>query len=143
MGFIEGTYPKWVTSLVGGNVCTYLERTVVDPKNKFMQLRTKNITCNQILSFEEVCTYEPNKEDPNKTDFRHEVKITSHIWPAETVEKYALGSFVSSAEVGRKVMKNAVKRIPFILQGFPNDESLAEKIDLLRSGEFPAQPEKK
>ena len=66
VGIFDGSLPKWVSNIVGGSVCMFIEHGVVDPKNKFMQLVGKNITCNNFLEVEEICTYTPVENDPKK-----------------------------------------------------------------------------
>ena len=40
-----------------------LEETVVDPANKLLQLKSKNISLSQIMQMEETCTYKPHKDN--------------------------------------------------------------------------------
>jgi hypothetical protein len=40
-----------------------LEETVVDPSKQLLQLKSKNISLNQIMQMEEKCTYKPHNEN--------------------------------------------------------------------------------
>jgi hypothetical protein len=78
-----------------------------------------------------------------RTKFTQQVKIKCFIWGvSDKVEGYALNTFLGNAERGRKIMNGAVERIPFILQGFPNDETLLEKIENLKQYQTKIKEEK-
>ena len=78
-----------------------------------------------------------------RTKFTQQVKIKCFIWGvSDKVEGYALNTFLGNAERGRRIMNGAVERIPYILQGFPNDESLLEKIERLKENTIKIKEEK-
>lgn len=54
---------------------------VINPRKGFVQLSSKNITCNSVLQLEEVCTYTRAKDAPaSSTHFRQELKISAFVW---------------------------------------------------------------
>lgn len=48
VSLIKGMMPSWVCAITGGCLCLFLEKSIVDPRKRYMQLVSKNITCNQV-----------------------------------------------------------------------------------------------
>lgn len=87
-----------------------------------MQLVSENITCNQFLQLQEICTYTQDPEDPQKTHFKQEMKITAYIWGVSgQLEKIGADNFKANALGGRDVMTNAVGLIPQAIRGLVFD----------------------
>jgi hypothetical protein len=118
-------------------MCLFLETSVINPKEKFMQLVSENITCNQFLSLKEVCTYTVDPEDEKKTLFKQEMQITAHVWGAASqIESMGAENFKKNAMGGRSIMMNAVSLIPAAVMGKVFDPRGArakeEKVDALQ-----------
>lgn len=61
--------PAFVKAIVG-DVVTYAgEESIVDPKNKTLTLRTKNLSLNCIATVDELCVYKACESDPSKTEY--------------------------------------------------------------------------
>lgn len=99
-------------------LCLFLEKSVVDPKKKFMQLVSENITCNQFLSLKEICTYTEDQDDKTQTVFKQEMKIQAHIWGVGgQIERLGVENFKHNALQGRNIMLEAVGHIPSAVTG--------------------------
>lgn len=101
-----------------GCLCLFLEKTIVDPRNKVMQLVSENITCNQFLGLEEVCTYTQDPSNAQQTLFRQDMKITAYVWGvSDQIERMGADNFRNNAVKGRDIMMDAIKSIPNALHG--------------------------
>ena len=58
-----GTLPTWVTNVMKSQEAFVIEESVVDPKNCFMQTKTRNLTHQRFLVAEEIQTYTKSPED--------------------------------------------------------------------------------
>ncbi len=119
LSLIKGVMPAWVCGIMGGCVCLFLEKSVVNPRTGFMQLSSQNITCNQFMQLQEVCTYRPDPTAPQRrTLFRQEMTLQAFVWGvAGQIEKLAAESFHKNALGGRDIMNNAVRLIPHAVTG--------------------------
>jgi|JI10StandDraft_1071094.scaffolds.fasta_scaffold885040_1 hypothetical protein len=119
LSLIRGMMPSWVCSLTGGCVCMFLETSVINPRKGFVQLSSKNITCNSVLQLEEVCTYTRAKDAPaSSTHFRQELKISAFVWGvAGQIESIGRDNFLKNATKGRDIMMEAVAKIPLATRG--------------------------
>merc|ERR1719382_205179 len=67
----------WVQRLIGANkVCYASEYSTVDPKNRLMEMRSKNMSFCNVVNMEEKMTYTPDPEDPNRTLMKQETVVT-------------------------------------------------------------------
>merc|ERR1712108_43982 len=65
----------WAQRLIGANkVCYASEYSTVDPKNRLMEMRSKNMSFCNVVNMEEKMTYTPDPEDPNRTLMKQIVK---------------------------------------------------------------------
>ena len=63
----EGILPSWVNRIIGLNdICYAHEHITVDPKEKTMTLRTKNISISSWVQVEEKLVYSQLPEDQTK-----------------------------------------------------------------------------
>merc|ERR1711936_1143555 len=68
---------EWVQRLVGANkVCYASEISMVDPKNRLMEMHSKNLSFSNFVNMEEKMTYTPDPLDCNKTLLRQETVVT-------------------------------------------------------------------
>lgn len=116
VSLIKGVVPSWVCAVTGGCMCLFLEHSVVRPLDQFMQLSSENITCNQFLSLNEVCTY--TAENATQTHFKQEMDIHAHVWGfSSQIESIGRSNFQKNALGGREIMVNALRLIPFVTTG--------------------------
>ena len=70
--------PAFIRAIIG-NVASYAgEESIVDPKNKTLTLRTKNLTLNSIALCDELCLYTPLDGDSSKTHYTKSIHV--HGW---------------------------------------------------------------
>ncbi|KAM4582359.1 PRELI domain containing protein 3B isoform 1-T2 [Fundulus diaphanus] len=64
----EWGLPSIVKALIGNVIsCTYIqESSIVDPKERALELQSSNITFTNMVSVDERLTYKPHPEDPEK-----------------------------------------------------------------------------
>jgi len=118
----KGNTPAWLKSILGSSECFFYEETTVDPKNKVMVLKSKNLNFTNILGVEEVCTYTPDPSNKDWTIFKQEAKVTSSIFGvARKMEAFCLDRFVANAGKGRKIMEDAILKVKL-----EAEESLAQ-----------------
>ncbi|XP_062853670.1 PRELI domain containing protein 3B isoform X2 [Trichomycterus rosablanca] len=74
----EWGLPSVVKSIIGNaRACTYVqEHSVVDPKEKTLELQSTNITFTNMVSVDERLIYRPHPEDPEKTILTQEAIIS-------------------------------------------------------------------
>jgi len=93
--------PSWSEKLIGLNrMCHGSEHSEINPKKKFMKLRTRNLTFSNVITIEEHLSYEANPQDPKTTLMKQESVIT--------VKGVPLGSYIESI-VENTCSSNAVK----------------------------------
>ncbi|KAN0023792.1 hypothetical protein ACTFIV_008179 [Dictyostelium citrinum] len=108
----KGNTPSWLKSILGSGECLFYEETTVDPKNKIMTLKTKNLNFTNILGVDEVCTYEPHPDNEEWTLFTQEATVTSSIFGvARKMEAFCLDRFVANAGKGRKIMEDTIIKV--------------------------------
>lgn len=118
VSLLQGMMPSWVCSITGGCVCLFLEKCVVNPRERVMQLVSSNVTCNQFLELQEVCTYTVDPQNAQQTLFRQDMKIQAHVWGVGgQIERIGADNFKRTAVGGREVMMNAVRLIPKAITG--------------------------
>ena len=67
----------WVQRLIGTNrVCYASEKSMVDPKNRLMEMHSKNLTFNSYVNMEEKMTYTADPEDDTRTMLKQEMIVT-------------------------------------------------------------------
>jgi hypothetical protein len=57
-----GTLPAWVVNMLKSQEAYVIEESIVDPKNCFMQTKTRNLTHQRFLIAEEIQTYTRNPD---------------------------------------------------------------------------------
>eukprot|EP01134_Creolimax_fragrantissima_P004903 CFRG4903T1 len=105
---VESIIPSWIRPIIGvQESCGYVyETSEVDPKERTMVMKSKNITLSNFVSVEETCTYTVDPDDKNKTLFRQECCINANIsYLASRAENAVMDSFKKSAKKGRDTME--------------------------------------
>jgi len=104
--------PFWMRKIFGDTGFIFIEESTVDPINRVMVLKGKNLTFGNIISTEETCTYSVDPQNSNWTLFKQEFKV--HAFPfgvSGPIENYSVQRFLENAEKGRAVMDQAIQRI--------------------------------
>merc|ERR1711934_640859 len=87
----------WVQRLIGANkVCYASEYSTVDPKNRLMEMRSKNMSFCNVVNMEEKMTYTPDPEDPNRTLMKQETVVTVQGVPLTSYMEGIIVNTVSS-----------------------------------------------
>ncbi len=105
--------PSFLESFYDNPTVYCVEESVVDPRNKTMTLKSKNVTLSSLMEVEETCIYtSPSNLKENRTHFRQDVKITAYLFGlAGKVENWSLDNFRKNAVKGRVIMEDAVLRL--------------------------------
>ncbi len=105
----KGSGPAWLQSLIGGSLFYFVEETTVDPRNKKMVLSSCNVSFSDLLTVEEVCTYTPNNENLQWTNFSQTAKFTAFPFGLKgKIESICLDKFLKNASKGREIMEQAI-----------------------------------
>jgi len=105
--------PSFLESFYDNPTVYCVEESVVDPRNKTMTLKSKNVTLSSLMEVEETCIYtSPSTLKDDATHFRQDVKITSYLFGlGGKVENWSLENFRKNAVKGRDIMEDAVLRL--------------------------------
>mmetsp|Transcript_19127 Transcript_19127/g.31295 ORF Transcript_19127/g.31295 Transcript_19127/m.31295 type:complete len:179 (-) Transcript_19127:272-808(-) len=106
--------PAWAISLLGlrDSDCYFVEESTVDPRNRTMVMRSKNLSLNNLLELEETCTYSASLDDPNATLFRQETSVTAFARGVRTqIEKFCVNRFMQNSAKGRTVLEEVCERL--------------------------------
>merc|ERR1711978_508842 len=68
----------WVQRLIGTNrVCYASEKSLVDPKNRLMEMYSKNLSFNSYVNMEEKMTYTADPEDNTRTMLKQDIIVNT------------------------------------------------------------------
>ncbi|XP_059477348.1 protein slowmo [Neocloeon triangulifer] len=106
-------FPGWARKIIGSaNVCYASEWSQVDPNNRMMTLKTRNLTFGSFISWDEQMSYNPHPTDPHKTLLRQEAVISVQGVPLTSYIEEMLTSRVSAnAGKGRLAMEWVISRL--------------------------------
>jgi len=106
-------FPTWVHGILGSDATCYgSEVSTVDPKQKSLELKTTNLTLNEIISVDERLTYTPHPENKNHTILKQEASINVRGVPLSGyLEGVVEGTIDSNAGKGRQAMEMAISKI--------------------------------
>ena len=91
--------PSFVRAIVGDIVTYAGEESIVDPKNKTLTLRTKNLNLTSIATVDELCVYKPNRDDSTKTTYTKNMTVQG--WMTGFVNCTLEGWFVDADKKNR------------------------------------------
>jgi len=105
--------PTFLSKLIGyKGVVLFWEESIVDPNKKIMVLKGRNLSFNNLIQTQEICTYSVDPQNENWTQFKQEMKVNVFLCGfASPMEKYSLQKFIENAEKGRVIMENAITRL--------------------------------
>lgn len=110
----EWGLPSIVKSIIGhSRTYTYVqEQSVVDPREKTLELQSTNITFTNLVSVDEKLTYKPHPEDPEKTILTQEAIISVKGVSLSSYLEGVLASTISTnAGKGREAMEWVIRRL--------------------------------
>ena len=97
----------WVQRLIGTNrVCYASEKSMVDPKNRLMEMHSKNLTFNSYVNMEEKMTYTADPEDNTRTMLKQEMIVTVQGVP---LTSYMEGIIVNTVSKNSSKGKAAIE----------------------------------
>jgi hypothetical protein len=105
--------PSWVQSVMGSpNVMYANEKSEVDPDQKTMILKTRNITFCKYIAVDETLVYQRHPDEPEKTLLKQEAVVLVQGVPLSSYMESMLTTTISSnASKGRMAMEWVIKRI--------------------------------
>jgi hypothetical protein len=103
----------WVAKLLGGNrICYASEHSQIDRVNKTLSLRTRNLTCNNIINVDETLCYSIHPNDENKTLLKQEAIITVQNVPLiDYLENLLYSRINSNAIKGRQAIEFIIHKM--------------------------------
>ena len=117
--------PGWVLKLLGGSSVSHVhEVSYVDPARKTVKMSSTNLSWNNVLSVRETVTYrqerwpavkkgERGEEDPSRTHFQQEAKITALCggWQKirNKIEEASVERFGENAKKGREGFESVLE----------------------------------
>lgn len=105
--------PSWAQTILGADrVCYGYEHSEVNPEEKTMTMRTRNLTFSNTVSMDERMIYSPDPIDNEKTILRQETIITVKGVPLTSyMENYLLNSISTNSFKGRDAMEFVISKI--------------------------------
>lgn len=93
-------------------MCHASEKSTVDPNNKFMSLKTINLTFCRHISVDEVLSYSPHPTDSTKTLLKQEASVSVHGVPLKHyMEDLITNTISSNANKGRLGLEWVISKI--------------------------------
>ena len=84
----------------------------MDPKNRLMEMRSKNMSFCNVVNMEEKMTYTPDPEDPNRTLMKQETVVTVQGVPLTSyMEGIIVNTVSSNSSKGRAAIEWIVEKL--------------------------------
>ncbi|CAL8135405.1 unnamed protein product [Orchesella dallaii] len=117
--------PSWVQNIMGSPSIMYSnEKSEVDPNNKTMVLKSRNITFCSNIAVDEHLVYSPHPSDPAKTLLKQEAVVLVKGVPLSSYMESLLTTTISSnANKGRQAMNWVISKIDEELKDLSNTAS--------------------
>jgi len=110
------SFINFVMGLGNSDVGFFVEESIVDPVNKKMVMKGRNITFSNFIQVEETCTYTPDPKNENWTMFKQDVSIK--VVPYENIpkvtrliEEFSIKKFTENALKGQAVMEQTIANL--------------------------------
>ncbi|EEB17415.1 protein slowmo, putative [Pediculus humanus corporis] len=115
-------FPSWAQPFVGStNVCYASELSQVDPKNKEMILKTRNLSLCNYIAVDETVRYIPHPSDPEKTLLKQEAVVTVQGMPLTNYVEDVMTNRISlNAGKGRQAIEWVISKIEAEVQELKN-----------------------
>merc|ERR1711881_170662 len=122
---------EWVQKLIGANkVCYASEVSRVDPKNRLMEMHSKNLSFCNFVNMEEKMGYSPDPLDTNKTVLRQETVVTVQGVPLTSyMEGIIVNTVSNNSSKGKAAIEWVVEKLGQECRGL----SLYSSLDSLKS----------
>jgi len=106
-------FPSWAHKIIGTpKVCYASERSVVNPCERQMTLKTTNVTFGSFLSMDEVLQYRPHPTDPSKTLLRQQATVSIEGVPLNRyMEDVLTKNINANANRGRQGLEWVINKI--------------------------------
>lgn len=116
-------FPKWAQALIGqADFCYASERSEVDPNNRDMILKTRNLTFCNYIAVDETVRYVPDPHDSEKTLLTQEAVVTVQGVPLTHYMEDLLTSRISfNAGKGRQAMEWVIDKLESEVKDFANN----------------------
>ncbi|XP_043467242.1 protein slowmo [Leptopilina heterotoma] len=113
-------FPKWAQAIIGhANICYASERSEVDPTNREMVLRTRNLTFGNYIEVDETVKYLPHPHDATKTLLTQEAVVLVQGVPLTHYMEDLLTSRISfNAGKGRQAMQWVIDKLESEVKDF-------------------------
>ncbi|ODN03918.1 Protein slowmo [Orchesella cincta] len=117
--------PAWVQNIMGSpNIMYSNEKSEVDPNNKTMVLKSRNITFCSNIAVDEHLVYAPHPNDPAKTLLKQEAVVLVKGVPLSSYMESLLTTTISTnANKGRQAMNWVISKIDEELKDLSNSAS--------------------
>ncbi|MPC32774.1 protein slowmo-like isoform X1 [Portunus trituberculatus] len=105
--------PNWAQTILGADrVCYGYEHSEVNPEERTMTMRTRNLTFASTVSMDERLVYSPDPNNSENTVLRQETIITVKGVPLTSyMENYLLNSISNNSFKGRDAMEFVISKI--------------------------------
>lgn len=105
--------PSWVQRLIGpANICYASEKSIVNPSEKYMTLKTRNLTFGKYVAVDETVKYTPHPSDPCKTLLVQEAVVTVEGVPLHSyMEVMLTNTIMTNASKGRQAIEWVIDKI--------------------------------
>lgn len=115
----------WISKLLGGNkVCHASEHSEIDVKNKTLELRSRNLTFNNVINVDEYLVYSIHPHDREKTLLKQEAQITVQNVPLINYMEDMLATKINSnAHKGRQAIEYIIHK----MNNITDDAAIAVK----------------
>lgn len=103
----------WIASLIGGNRTVFCsEHSTIDPQTKMLSMRSRNLSCNNIINVDETLIYSLHPTDSTKTLLRQEAVITVENVPlTDYLENMLETKINSNAKIGRQAIEFIINKM--------------------------------
>lgn len=121
--------PQWVQNLVGAPQTMYAkEYSIVDPTEKTMTLKTRNITFGSYIAVDEQLVYSPHPDKPGHTLLKQEAVVLVQGVPLQSyLESLLTNTISSNAAKGRLAMEWVCSKINDEIKDLSNSAASAVK----------------
>lgn len=105
--------PSWAQKILGADrICYGYEHSEVNPSEKTMTMRTRNLTFSNTVSLDERLVYSPDPTDNEKTVLHYETIVTVMGVPLSSyMENYLLNSITKNSFKGRDALEFVISKI--------------------------------
>ncbi|CAH2104667.1 unnamed protein product [Euphydryas editha] len=106
-------FPRWAQALIGtAKICYASEKSVVNPNEREMTLKTTNLTFCRYIAVDETVKYTPHPSDPAKTLLTQEAVVTVQGVPLSSYMEDLLANKISlNAGKGRQAIEWAIGKL--------------------------------